>query len=145
MGNEKETAVAEPDRTTDFDVMKAMSVGCSQNHQPSIDAARRILTGLSQAPPETLAEILEVLLEGGCFTDEDIDLDVPVDLTLAGRVEAAGVVTAVPADGMIVPHTNSGHGHAWARPDGVKARCGGPAACSECRDEQRLMRETAIR
>ena len=142
MGNEKETAVAEPDRTTDFDVMKAMAVGCAQNHQPSIDAARRVLTGLSLAPSDTLAEILEVLLEGGCFTDEEIDIDVPVDLTLAGRVEAAGVADETE---LVVPHTNSGHGHAWARPDGVKARCGGPAACSECRDEQRLMRETAVR
>lgn len=142
MGNEKETAVAEPDRTTDFDVMKAMSVGCSQNHQPSIEAARRVLTGLSQAPPETLAEVLEVLLEGGCFTDEDIDLDVPVDMTLAGLVEAAGVVEETE---LVVPYTNSGHGHAWMRPDGIKARCGGPAMCSECRDEQRLMRETAVR
>lgn len=138
MSNEKETAVAEPDRTTDFDVMKAMAVGCVQNHQPSIDAARRVLNGLSQAPPETLAEILEVLLEGGCFTDEEIDIDVPVDLTLA----AAGVSGETE---LVVPHTNSGHGHAWARPDGVKARCGGPAMCSECRDEQRLMRETAVR
>ncbi len=28
--------------------------------------------------------------------------------------------------------TNSGHGHAWVRPDGVKARCGGPGLCSTC-------------
>ena len=28
--------------------------------------------------------------------------------------------------------TNSGHGHAWPRPDGVKARCGGVAICREC-------------
>lgn len=28
--------------------------------------------------------------------------------------------------------TNTGHGHVWARPDGVRARCGGPALCSEC-------------
>lgn len=27
---------------------------------------------------------------------------------------------------------NIGHGHVWARPDGVKARCGGPGICSEC-------------
>lgn len=30
------------------------------------------------------------------------------------------------------PGTNSGHGYAWPRPDGVKARCGGPAMCAEC-------------
>lgn len=28
--------------------------------------------------------------------------------------------------------TNSGHGHAWERPDGLKARCGGPGFCREC-------------
>lgn len=28
--------------------------------------------------------------------------------------------------------TNAGHGHAWERPDGAKARCGGPGVCSEC-------------
>lgn len=27
---------------------------------------------------------------------------------------------------------NRGHGHVFARPDGVRARCGGPAICSEC-------------
>jgi len=34
--------------------------------------------------------------------------------------------------------TNSGHGHAWARPDGVKARCGGPALCSQCARDQAI-------
>lgn len=33
---------------------------------------------------------------------------------------------------MIRPGTNTGHGHVWSRPDGGKARCGGPAICSEC-------------
>lgn len=28
--------------------------------------------------------------------------------------------------------TNSGHGHVWERPDGMKARCGGPMMCAEC-------------
>ena len=28
--------------------------------------------------------------------------------------------------------TNTGHGHVWTRPDGVKARCGGPGMCSVC-------------
>lgn len=30
---------------------------------------------------------------------------------------------------------NSGHGHVVPRPDGVKARCGGPAICSQCAKE----------
>ena len=30
------------------------------------------------------------------------------------------------------PGTNSGHGHVWKRPDGMKARCGGPDMCRSC-------------
>ena len=29
-------------------------------------------------------------------------------------------------------NANKGHGHVYPRPDGSKARCGGPALCSEC-------------
>lgn len=35
---------------------------------------------------------------------------------------------------------NSGHGHVFPRPDGMKARCGGPALCKECRCDE-AMRE----
>lgn len=28
--------------------------------------------------------------------------------------------------------TNKGHGHVWARPDGIRMRCGGPRHCSTC-------------
>jgi hypothetical protein len=28
--------------------------------------------------------------------------------------------------------TNTGHGHVWARPDGLMAKCGGPGLCKEC-------------
>lgn len=31
---------------------------------------------------------------------------------------------------------NVGHGHVNPRPDGLKARCGGPALCGQCRLEQ---------
>ena len=27
---------------------------------------------------------------------------------------------------------NLGHGHVWPRPDGARARCGGPGICREC-------------
>lgn len=30
------------------------------------------------------------------------------------------------------PGTNAGHGYVWERPDGARARCGGPAMCGEC-------------
>lgn len=35
-----------------------------------------------------------------------------------------------------IPNTNSGHGHVWERPDGVKARCGGPKLCKECQTDK---------
>lgn len=35
------------------------------------------------------------------------------------------------------PGTNTGHGHVWPRPDGVKARCGGPGICEECASDIR--------
>lgn len=31
---------------------------------------------------------------------------------------------------------NAGHGWVWARPDGMKARCGGPGICSKCSRDQ---------
>lgn len=30
---------------------------------------------------------------------------------------------------------NTGHGHVRSRPDGVRARCGGPGICLECSQE----------
>lgn len=36
----------------------------------------------------------------------------------------------------VVPtNPNTGHGHVRPRPDGVKARCGGPGICNECSRE----------
>jgi hypothetical protein len=34
--------------------------------------------------------------------------------------------------------TNTGHGHVWARPDGMRARCGGQALCGKCREDAKL-------
>lgn len=31
--------------------------------------------------------------------------------------------------------SNTGHGHVFARPDGSRARCGGPAMCSDCQHD----------
>lgn len=38
--------------------------------------------------------------------------------------------------------TNSGHGHAWARPDGVKMRCGGPRMCKVCGTDAAMVAAT---
>lgn len=35
--------------------------------------------------------------------------------------------------------TNTGHGHAWDRPDGAKARCGGPGMCQPCAADKALV------
>lgn len=117
--------------TTDYDVLKAIVVGCQQDHQPSIESARRLLLGLSEAPPTTMAEVLGVLLDGGCFTDEDIEKR-DVDLVRRDSPEK-------------VPFTNTGHGHAWPRPDGIKARCGGPLSCQECAEDVDLRSRSATR
>lgn len=37
---------------------------------------------------------------------------------------------------------NVGHGHVFPRPDGVRARCGGPALCRECARD--LARRNAV-
>ncbi len=36
-------------------------------------------------------------------------------------------------------HKGSGHGWVYPRPDGVKARCGGPAICTACAEDQRAL------
>lgn len=36
-----------------------------------------------------------------------------------------------------------GHGHVWERPDGMKARCGGPGICRECSIDEMRLREAA--
>lgn len=54
------------------------------------------------------------------------------DELVAAMVECSGLETALEYG------TNTGHGHVWPRPDGVKARCGGPGLCAQCsRDEAR--------
>jgi len=51
------------------------------------------------------------------------------------RLEIEGRDTEEPA---AFKGTNSGHGHVWERPDGAKARCGGPGLCAQCSRDQKL-------
>lgn len=39
---------------------------------------------------------------------------------------------------MSTSYGNQGHGHVHPRPDGVRARCGGPGLCAECAREKAL-------
>lgn len=40
--------------------------------------------------------------------------------------------------------TNSGHGHVWPRPDGMRARCGGVVLCATCRADAALLEQCPI-
>jgi len=52
---------------------------------------------------------------------------------LTGVFSEAFAQVSVSGDGLAKgPGTNNGHGHVWERPDGMKARCGGPGFCSQC-------------
>jgi len=42
-------------------------------------------------------------------------------------------------DEVRVPGTNTGHGHAWKRPDGMVYRCGGPRMCKKCAADAELV------
>lgn len=42
-----------------------------------------------------------------------------------------------------LPGTNTGHGHAWPRPDGAVYRCGGTHGCVQCRVDAALVTELA--
>ena len=39
---------------------------------------------------------------------------------------------------------NTGHGHVRPRPDGVKARCGGPGICAECSRDRAELRDDPL-
>ncbi len=63
------------------------------------------------------------------------------------RALMIATVEALLASGVIRPGVpggqaakNAGHGHVRPRPDGVKARCGGPGSCSVCSREQATYR-----
>jgi hypothetical protein len=43
-----------------------------------------------------------------------------------------------------VSNRNIGHGHVWERPDGMRARCGGPAVCAECSSDAMRLKEAAL-
>ncbi|WP_424138650.1 hypothetical protein [Roseomonas chloroacetimidivorans] len=48
------------------------------------------------------------------------------------RVGSDGRVQDGPIIGASGWGTNTGHGHVWPRPDGVRMRCGGPPMCAQC-------------
>jgi hypothetical protein len=70
------------------------------------------------------------------------------EVPAANRALMIATVEALLSGGVIqpggpAPHsrlgTNSGHGHVWQRPDGARARCGGPGICTECSRDQAVV------
>lgn len=39
--------------------------------------------------------------------------------------------------------SNTGHGHVFKRPDGMRARCGGPGLCAACSSDK-VLRDRAL-
>lgn len=122
---------------------------CGQGHFRflSCDCRHQAMRAIHQAPAAALAErekaqkVIEAADALGArlgtkdhpaqvwYADELEALDCALsdlkDLRTPSRVE--GGERKHPRRG-----TNAGHGHVWERPDGLKARCGGPAMCAEC-------------
>lgn len=46
-------------------------------------------------------------------------------------------------EGKVTQEMNTGHGHVFPRPDGFKARCGGPGLCPECANDSMRQRNGA--
>ncbi|MGH3501262.1 MAG: hypothetical protein ACRDQA_10305 [Nocardioidaceae bacterium] len=42
------------------------------------------------------------------------------------------------------PGSNTGHGHAWPRPDRRKYRCGGTRMCSQCKHDAELWQPSTV-
>ena len=84
------------------------------------------------APGTVLTEIPDHY-EGKLIVDALDEILPTADPSVAPPVDGASA-GAFYSDKMLRP-PNSGHGHVRARPDGVKARCGGPAICPACRQE----------
>lgn len=78
--------------------------------------------------------------ECGAVSDEITPLD--IQRTVIGTIAGTGFYHDEKTDSELCascaknpakgPGTNTGHGHVWQRPDGVKARCGGPGLCITC-------------
>ena len=59
----------------------------------------------------------------------------------AGKLRLQAAEDGAPTPGAL----NVGHGHVIPRPDGVRARCGGPGLCRECsRDLARQRAERSV-
>lgn len=112
------------------------------DHEEAVREARRVaiesLTSLSHHG-SCKANHERVRDHGDCDCGEWGDAAVLIDAVAATsraseRAKYAALVEAARA----VVHYQSPHGHVTPRPDGVKARCGGPKLCISCGVEAAL-------
>lgn len=95
------------------------------------ELAQYFFPAASEKRLNEIAQALQDTIEG--FSDEQ---PAPETRTNEGY-DANGSPVTETGDALFrVPGTNTGHGHVWSRPDGVKARCGGPAMCKQCALDQ---------
>lgn len=88
-----------------------------------------------EAAPLTRDQIRDVFLAHG-FTVKEGQTDLKEYVYAAAEALLAAANTqeaedAAPPTVQTSPK-NTGHGHVFPRPDGMKARCGGPGLCSQC-------------
>jgi hypothetical protein len=83
---------------------------------------------VSYLPPGTILDEIPESYDGTLIVVQLDSLPAAVSQTNPASGASAG---AFYGDKMLRP-ANSGHGHVRPRPDGVKARCGGPAICHVC-------------
>ena len=96
---------------------------------------QRLPADLNEAAPEGHCAV-EAASVHRCLDEHGIPRTGPGgSLSLWGRVEAYAKWRAAQRDTVSVATVGLGHGHVNPRPDGVTARCGGPAICRVCAAE----------
>jgi hypothetical protein len=119
-----------------------LPVSLQQYSAPFYNAAVEMLEGNPADSPE-LTTALNKLIEA---KDSAVRAGIRNDTGRAGSIPRPQAVTHPPAldppgiSGTSRIGTNAGHGHAWERPDGMKAWCGGTVLCAECRADAELVR-----
>jgi hypothetical protein len=127
-----------------------MGMACAETIHPSVDGmsesdyermAGLIMNGKRSETSETATARVEIArcpccgrlprptLLGRAICDNCGGLDVPQPPSQKVLEQAAEVLSS---------KTDCGHGHVFPRPDGYKARCGGPTLCQLCSRDQEI-------